>query len=288
MSEDQDDSIEQFTRRIIDFVCANHEQLVDAGRWLSDHYSEKQIQARVKAKALELPDEWYGDMFSHFTCACEDIISKPPDWPDMKSTEKLRTSGRIVLIVWLLIDPDAEDRSFRLTDFQNWPWIRDWNIDGDGSPRKPIPKNKLPAVIRNRHFAHAWLFDPRVQFWMGHATKAMAELEAAAHIDPKAGKDDEENSTIVTGAKTGTDEELCVPREFLDYCRISRDRIRHAIKNGKIHPQGPPRAYQFPYKECKAEWNWLIHPREWMKEEKQREEQRKNQLATAKSTKTSN
>lgn len=71
---------------------------------------------RHKPKAKDL------SRYERFKMAIEEVRCEPPDFDTLEKIEKLSKAKKVILLVWLMVDPDCHTYEITLTDFQRWCW----------------------------------------------------------------------------------------------------------------------------------------------------------------------
>lgn len=166
--------------KLIRHIINNPDEYHEAGRLLDVQYSESAILKRDEAEAkiddgeanLEEDEanflELKGltsiparevNMTTRFYVATTDLLDTPPDFPYLRQEDRLLTAKHILILTWIVIDPDADQCDFRITELQDWPWS-----DQNASQTSATDDEQLPLKLQ-RHYAQTILFYWRPGEW---------------------------------------------------------------------------------------------------------------------------
>lgn len=120
-------------------ICSNPRDYYEAGGWLDDHCSEKaywirqeaeleslkkdavrvlSLLPRVQSLQQEIQERRTPSLTVRFQGARNYLLDKN----ETQTLISLENAKRILIVTWLLTDPDAENASVELTDVQKWLW----------------------------------------------------------------------------------------------------------------------------------------------------------------------
>jgi len=157
--------------QIIKEVVDHPDDYREIGRWLDEHYSATAIRKR---KADE-PDRPYLkthelETYVRFRMVIEDIKCDRINFQRMESQERLFQARKLLLILWLLIDPDAHTRKLGISRFEDWAWNRP--IDG------------MPDGVPGRWYEQVFEFDKNTDYWLPLAKEALSVVtNARSHVN---------------------------------------------------------------------------------------------------------
>ncbi|MCL4197712.1 MAG: hypothetical protein KJZ69_09505 [Phycisphaerales bacterium] len=138
-----DEHDRRFFTQVRNLIASQPELFRAAGQALDTRYAWRNIRARERAKEARLPEAWrlandarrmgariprassrnipYGRVM-----ACvSDLLGERIDFTTMRREERCRRAALVVLVTWLLSDPDAGDPPLGLTDLESKLWLLD-------------------------------------------------------------------------------------------------------------------------------------------------------------------
>jgi hypothetical protein len=142
---------------------------VEAGAWLDEMYGPKTVRLRMREpkevqagptdksdpiwadrpinlSARDLPgsEEWVSPA-RRFWLVLHDLDREVQDLP---ATLKWTTAARVLIVCWLLTDPDAGLHQKRLTAFQGWPWEGEHGLGRRIAEDEVVSWPRLLAAVR--------------------------------------------------------------------------------------------------------------------------------------------
>ena len=218
---------------LIAYVCANHEKFREAGRWLDASYGrgsepwKKAISESIRAlKAKHLPE---GDLtqghfaYFRFKTAWNGILPEVSRLSVLKRQERLPVAARYLLLVWLLVDPDADDLQPMLTEFQQW----DWNpADSDPAEDDELPEMYIPDDRDDSHYSRTY------------ARKRLVDKDTASLVrytlSSLGFKENADDPFEESRASSYGSDKVLITAQIAERAGCSTDTVLNAIANGHL------------------------------------------------------
>lgn len=159
MPSDED---QELFEQIADRIRSHPEEFEAAGQLLDRDYGREAVLKRDKEKAdRDIADGWppekarEANRMTRVCVATADLLNDPPDFGSLRRDERVLKARLILVLTWIVTDPDADRCDFEITDLQEWPW-------GD--------------EVLHRESAKAWVLQYRPDQWCRLVRQAIKVL----------------------------------------------------------------------------------------------------------------
>lgn len=127
-------------RRVRCVVVENPERFREAGKVLDTRYAWRSIKARERKQEARFPAAWRESInaqradaviprassrnipYGRLMAAISDLLADQIDFTAMRREERWHRASLVLLVTWLLTDPDAADERLGLTDLESGLW----------------------------------------------------------------------------------------------------------------------------------------------------------------------
>lgn len=179
--------------RIREHIRKYSNHFAAAGRHIDTRFSERDVAQRwtkLRSEPGAVPER---DplSFDRFELATNRYLAKPPNYLNMDEVDRLLHARTILLLTWIVTDPDADRLSPALTDLQNWSWVTKYPEGGQQAEQPP-------EKSYHRQLARAMLIGFKGDQWLLLVKDAWREhkvglgkskqTSAATPTDPRSSK----------------------------------------------------------------------------------------------------